>query len=181
LPSIRIHGGEAGGRRLQAPKGVRPSQGLVKEAIFNSLGAVVNGSEVLDLCAGSGALGLEALSRGAARATFVEREEDAFQVIRKNLQTLGWDERGRAVKSEALRWLRDHPDELANVTLVLFDPPYNDPVLDRGLSMLDEKLSDGATVVVEHATRRRLPRWEHLKELRERRYGDTSVTFLERE
>ena len=97
---LRVHGGEAKGRRLASPKGIRPTQGLVKEAIFNSLDSEVPEAEVLDLFAGSGALGIEALSRGAARATFVERDDGGLDAIRRNLRTLGYNERAKVVMGQ---------------------------------------------------------------------------------
>jgi 16S rRNA (guanine966-N2)-methyltransferase len=176
--NLRVHGGEAGGRHLGTPKGIRPTQGLVKEAIFNALDSAVADADVLDLFAGSGALGIEALSRGAGRATFVEREDSGLDVIRRNLRILGYEERARVERSEVTRWLRTHPDEVKAASLVLVDPPYNDPVLDRTLTLLDGLLSVGATVVVERASRQSQPAYPRLRPSRERRYGDTLLTFL---
>jgi 16S rRNA (guanine966-N2)-methyltransferase len=136
-------------------------------------------ADVLDLFAGSGALGIEALSRGAGRATFVERDDGGLDAIRRNLRTLGYDDRAKVERSEVTRWLRTHPEEVKAASLVLVDPPYNDPVLDRALTLLDGLLSAGATVVVERATRRQpLPAFPRLRPSRERRYGDTLLTFL---
>jgi 16S rRNA (guanine966-N2)-methyltransferase len=176
--SLQVHGGEARGRRLETPKGIRPTQGLIKEAIFNALDSAVPEATVVDLFAGSGALGLEALSRGASRSTFVERDDKALQTIRRNLRTLAYEERATVERSEVTRWLRTHPDEVRAASLVLMDPPYNDPVLDRALTLLDGLLGEGATVVVERATRQTLPALPRLRPSRERRYGDTLVTFL---
>jgi 16S rRNA (guanine966-N2)-methyltransferase len=176
--TLHVHGGEARGRRLLAPKGIRPTQGLVKEAIFNSLDSAVREARVLDLFAGSGALGIEALSRGAGHATFVESQDVGLEAIRRNLRTLGYEERSSVERLEVTRWLRAHPDEVGAASLVLVDPPYNDPVLDRALTLLDAQLSEGATVVVECATRQTLPAFPRLRPSRERRYGDTRLTFL---
>jgi 16S rRNA (guanine966-N2)-methyltransferase len=176
--ALHVHGGDAKGRRLVAPKGIRPTQGLVKEAIFNSLDSAVPDAEVLDLFAGSGALGIEALSRGAGRATFVERDDGGLDAIRRNLRTLGYDERAKVERSEVTRWLRTHPEEVKAASLVLVDPPYNDPVLDRALTLLDGLLSGGAIVVVERASRQSQPAFRRLRPSRERRYGDTHLTFL---
>ena len=176
--TLHVHGGDARGRRLVAPKGIRPTQGLVKEAIFNSLDSAVPEADVLDLFAGSGALGIEALSRGAGRATFVERDDGGLDAIRRNLRTLGFDERAKVERSEVTRWLRAHPEEVKAASLVLVDPPYNDPVLDRALTLLDGLLRGGAVVVVERASRQSLPAFPRLRPSRERRYGDTQVTVL---
>src|SRR5262249_13222229 len=103
--SVRIVGGELGGRRLAAPKGARtrPTSDRVKEALFHILGAPPGGARVLDLFAGSGALGLEALSRGAAEAVFIESAESAERVLRANIAALGVTSRTRVIRGEALR------------------------------------------------------------------------------
>lgn len=167
-----------GGRRLTAPRGIRPSQGLVREAIFDLVGGAVADAVVLDLFAGSGALGIEALARGASRATFVDRDEAAVRAIRRNLAELGLAERGRAVRADAARWVRVCPEEVAAASLVLMDPPYDDPSLERALAALDAAAPAGATVVVEHAFRRALPAPARLRVQRQRRYGDSAVTVL---
>jgi 16S rRNA (guanine966-N2)-methyltransferase len=177
--TLHVVGGEAKGRPLAAPKGIRPTQGLVREAIFNSLDSAVEDAKVVDLFAGSGALGIEALSRGAAHATFVESQDASLEAIRRNLRTLGFEERATVERLEVTRWLRTHPEEARAASLVLLDPPYNDPVLDRALTLLDTTLSGGTTVVVERATRRPpLAAFPHLRPSRERRYGDTLLTFF---
>jgi 16S rRNA (guanine966-N2)-methyltransferase len=178
LPELRVHGGAEAGRRLRAPRGIRPTQGLVKEALFNILAASVEGAVVVDLFAGSGALGIEALSRGAARVTFVERDQGAAAILRQNLESLGYLERARSIRADAVRWLSGGPAEVREATLVLLDPPYGDASLDQALAALDEQVGDGATVVAEHARRRALPELRRLRPQRSRDYGDTSLTFL---
>lgn len=180
MSSVRIQGGEAGGRRLAMPRGIRPTQGLVREAIFNLVGPAVEGAVVLDLFAGSGAFGIEALSRGAASAVLVEREDSIARVARRNLEAVGLGERGRVVRSEVTRWLRGHPDEVAAASLVFLDPPYNDLVLAHALALLDALAAPGATVVAEHAQRQALPQLARLHADRRRRYGDTAVSVLRR-
>jgi 16S rRNA (guanine966-N2)-methyltransferase len=177
-PGLRVHGGEARGRRLTAPPGIRPSQGMVKEAIFNHLAGAVVGARVLDLCAGSGALGIEALSRGAAHVTFVDRGERPVAAIRRNLGELGYPEQAAVVRADVGRWLPAHAEEVAAADVALIDPPYNDPVLGRSLVVLDRLCGSDALVVVEHGWRQRLPVMERLAALFERRYGDTQLTVL---
>lgn len=151
---------------------------MVKEALFNMLGEEVVGAAVLDLFAGSGALGIEALSRGAGRVTFVERDEAVAAVLRRNLESLGYLDRGRVARADAARWLEAHPDEVGEAGLALLDPPYNDPALERALVLLDRLVRPGALVAAEHAPRRPLPALERLLEARSRRYGDTALTLL---
>lgn len=151
---------------------------MVKEAVFNMLGSL-EGERVIDLFAGSGALGIEAISRSAAHVIFVERDERAAGVIRRNLDTLGYREQSQVVRAEVSRWLRSHVAEAASAGVILADPPYNDAVLDTTLRLLDEMASGGALVVVEHSARRALPALARLRPTRERRYGDAAVTLLE--
>jgi 16S rRNA (guanine(966)-N(2))-methyltransferase RsmD len=177
-PEVRITGGEARGRRLKTPRGIRPTQGVVKEAIFNILGPSVEGAVVLDLFAGSGALGIEALSRGASRVVLVERDESAAAILRQNLERLAYGERAHAVRADVARWLEGSPEQAREATLVLLDPPYRDPALHRALKALDGLVSEGALVVVEHARGEPLPALTRLREQRTRRYGDTQLTLL---
>ena len=178
-PRLTVHGGEARGRRLVAPRDIRPTQGMVVQAIFNMLGPAVLEAEVLDLFAGSGALGIEALSRGAAAATFVERSEEGVAAIRRNLETLGYRERGRVVRAEAVHWVRGHGPEVGRAKVVLLDPPYRDPVLATALAALDVAVGEGTLVVAEHWSRQALPELSRLRVTRDRRYGDTSVTIAQ--
>jgi 16S rRNA (guanine966-N2)-methyltransferase len=176
---LRVSGGEARGRRLKTPRGIRPTQGLVKEAIFNMLGATVVDAVVLDLFAGSGALGIEALSRGAARAVFVDRDEGSADILRQNLEALGYRDRARSVRAEVVRWLEANPDAVRKATLVLLDPPYRDDSLGRALKALDREASASAVIVAEHAAGEDLPLLKRLTVGRRKRYGDTEVTVLE--
>jgi len=163
---------------LSAPRGIRPTQGLVREAIFDLLGARVVDAVVIDLFAGSGALGIEALSRGAGRATFVDLDERAVQVIRGNLESLGLAGRGRALRADVTRWLAANREEVSRASLVMLDPPYNDAVLHNALALLDGLAAEGAAVVAEHAHRQPLPAMRRLRLDRDRRYGDTAVAVL---
>lgn len=161
-----------------APADIRPSEGRVKLAIFNMLGEAPSGARVLDLCAGSGALGIEALSRGAKQATFVDQSPRSVAAIRRNLETLGWGERSQVHRGDAARFCERHPDLVAGCDLIFCDPPYNDPVLAPLLHLLDHGAPAGGVVVVEHGVRVEVPQLVRLRPERERRYGDTRVTIL---
>ncbi len=150
---------------------------MVKQAIFNLVGPGIDGAHVLDLFAGSGALGIEALSRGAAGVTFVDHQARGLAILRQNLDVLGLKERARVVRGDVVRWLEASPDQIKRAGLVFLDPPYDDVVLDRALRVLDRGLDD-AVVVAEHSRRHQLPSLARLKLDRERRYGDTMVTVL---
>ena len=177
MSNLRVVGGEARGRRLKTPKGIRPTQGIVKEAIFNLVGPAIDGVHVLDLFAGSGALGIEALSRGAASVTFVDREPRGLAILRQNLDALDLKALANVVRGDVVRWLESAPDQIKQAGFVFLDPPYEDPVLDRALKAIDSEVT-GATVVVEHSRRQELPALERLHVDRQRRYGDTLVTVL---
>lgn len=176
--SLRVHGGAAGGRRLHSPKNIRPTQGVVKEAIFNALGDTVTGARVLDLFAGSGALGIEALSRGAASAAFVDSDPDAAQVVQRNLAALGYTDRASVQRGHVAGWIGSHREVVGEATVILLDPPYNDPVLYQAVALLDGLVGEGAAVVLESSSRQRPPETQRLRVTWKRRYGDTVVTFL---
>jgi len=173
---MRVIAGELGGRRLRSPRGegTRPTSERVREALFSMLGDL-GGLLVLDLFAGSGALGIEALSRGAASATFVERAPPALVALRANLAALGLAERSRVLDGDALSALRAP----GNYDLVFVDPPYAAAsslagALARGLPGV---LAAGARVVSE--SDRRAPMELELPLRRERRYGDTMIRIHE--
>jgi 16S rRNA (guanine966-N2)-methyltransferase len=149
---------------------------MVKAAIFNIVGPGIAGLHVLDLFAGSGAIGIEALSRGAASVTFVDREPRGLAILRQNLDVLHLKERARVVRGDVVHWL-ETSDEVSRAGYVFLDPPYDDVVLDRALAVLDRTVT-GATVVAEHSRRQELPTLERLRVDRQRRYGDTVVTVF---
>jgi 16S rRNA (guanine966-N2)-methyltransferase len=173
---MRIVGGSLGGRRISAPPGsaTRPTSDRVREALFSILGDRVDGANTLDLFAGSGALGIEALSRGAAAATFVDSSAGALRVLRENLDTLQL--RAQTSKSDALRWLRSATDVY---DLVFLDPPYDlAERLGSELSpVIPAVLAPGATVVAESDRRKPLDLDLPLND--ERRYGDTLIRIYE--
>lgn len=177
MSNLRVSGGEARGRRLKAPKNIRPTQGMVKQAIFNMVGAAIDGATVLDLFAGSGALGIEALSRGAERVTFVDQQPRGLAILRQNLDALGFKERSQVVRADVVRWLEASADAVRAARFIFLDPPYDDVVLDRALRVLDRETVD-ATVLAEHSKRQAPPALARLKLDRQRRYGDTVVSVF---
>jgi len=176
---MRVIAGRFGGRRLASPAGprTRPTADRVKEALFSMLGSV-EGASVLDLFAGTGALGIEALSRGASSATFVERDDAALKALRENLRALGLDSRRAQVRAVDVRSaLKQALREGERYELVFLDPPY-ESASDWGPQLalaLPPLLSAGARIVVESDRRR--PLSLPLPVERQRRYGDTSITI----
>jgi 16S rRNA (guanine966-N2)-methyltransferase len=186
-PSLRVVAGTAGGRRLVAPPDVRPTAERVREALFSALGpGGVSGASVLDLYAGSGALAIEALSRGAASAVLVDRERDAVEACQANLDHTGLTGRARVVRRAVEDFVvAEAPAQVvpeAPFDLVLSDPPYNttDAEVGRVLVALEAPgwLGVDALVVVERAARPE-PVWPQGWDAQwERKYGDTLVTML---
>jgi 16S rRNA (guanine966-N2)-methyltransferase len=174
---VRVIAGRYGGRRLKAPAGeaTRPTADRVREALFSILGDRVEDARVLDLFAGAGTLGLEALSRGAASATFVESAPRALDALRANLATLGTGEDAEVVRADVLRWLRAASGGARQYDLVFLDPPYRRAaVLGEPLSeLLPAVLAPGALVVAE--SDRRSPLELEITATDERRYGDTLI------
>jgi 16S rRNA (guanine966-N2)-methyltransferase len=172
---MRIIAGTHRGRRVAAPKGrdTRPTSDRVRENAFNLIGPV-DEADVLDLFAGSGAMGLEALSRGAATATFVESDRDACRVINTNLDTL--DFRGTVLQQDALRAVTS---ERRTYDLVLCDPPYgyDHAKLTPHLARL---LRDNGLLVYESAGREDPPDVPGLEQRTSRRYGSARLTLFER-
>jgi 16S rRNA (guanine966-N2)-methyltransferase len=174
-----VIGGELGGRTLVAPKGwkVRPTSDRVREAIFSTLGARVEGARVLDLYCGTGALAIEALSRGAAAAVLVDRDT---RPALGNVERLGLGERAALVRADAGRWLAGFGDSASSVRfdLAFVDAPYKlaDRVEQELNTRLPAVLAADGRLVVESGARRPL-RIDSLPRLRQRRYGAADVSI----
>ncbi len=176
---MRIIAGSLKGRRLAAPNwpGLRPTSDTLRETLFNVMAGRVPGARVLDGFAGTGAVGLEAISRGAAHVTFLERDPRATRLIAENARRCGvWD--GYAIIRADMRdAARRAPGPF---DLVLLDPPYDMPDLDRHLARVAHQLAEGGLLVLEHARRRAAP--EHIGSLRRTRdlvSGDSALAFYE--
>lgn len=182
---MRIVGGSLSGRVLRAPAGsaTRPTSEKVREAIFNILGnrlGPLDGAHVLDLFCGSGALGIEALSRGAAHATFVDSGKPALAATRGNLGELGVGDRALVVTGDAVA----HAAKLVPATpwrLVFVDPPYKSDLAVRAVLALPlPNLIPGGAIVIEHDRHNAPPdALGSLLRTDQRRYGDTLVSFYE--
>lgn len=184
---LRIVSGELGGRYIEAPPGhrTRPTLERVREAWFSALGDRVTGARVLDLFAGSGALGIEALSRGAVEAHFVESDRRAAAILRHNLSSLGLATRSGVTEGSAFGFLRRLQEGSSSYDPRLSDPPFDlalaDPPYEsdaaRRLSELFRGAPFAALLCIEHApgvlTDETAPVWR-------RRYGDTELSFLAR-
>lgn len=176
---VRIIAGSAKGRRLRSPRsGTRPLTGRVREALFSSLGERVVDARVLDLYAGSGSIGLEALSRGAADAVFVENDREAFAVLGRNLEVVGLG--GTPVRAEVEAFLRL---DSARYDLVFVDPPYALPLasVEDVLGLTARRLDESATLVLHRRAGEGEPLGENLWCRNRRRYGDAEIWVYAKE
>ena len=181
---MRVIGGIHRGRRLRTVGGlaVRPTSDRLRETLFNILATKIDGSRVLDLCAGSGAVGIEALSRGATAVTFIDLSRAACKVIEANLDTIGSLGSARIVNRDASSALRRLEKETARFDIVFFDPPYSSEVYGQVLKQLGlGGILDGdATVIVEHRAKTPPePAYGKLRIFREVKQGDSALAFYE--
>lgn len=177
---MRVIAGTARGTPLVAPRdrATRPITDRVKETLFDILAPRIVGAAVLDLYAGSGAIGIEALSRGAARCTFVERGRPALDALRVNLQRTGLGAGARVVAGDVERFLE--ADGAAGHDLAILDPPYAEGAILAPLLLIAARLPAAGLVVVKHFWRTEVPEAGGLAVVRVRRFGETSLTFLAR-
>ena len=181
---LRVVAGTAGGLRLESPAGpaTRPTAERVREAVFSSIGPTLHGATVLDLFAGTGAMGIEALSRGAARAVLVEHDRREVEVIRRNLVHTGFAEVGRVAAGPVERFLERPPPAEAPFGLACLDPPYDTPdaEVDGWVGALAGPgwLAPGALVVVERPGGSGLAVPAGWEPRFARTYGDTLVHLL---
>jgi len=181
---MRIVGGRLGGRALAVPRSqaIRPTADRLRESLFNILvhayGDPVTGARVLDLFAGTGALGLEAISRGAAFALFVDDAAEARALVRENVAALGIGGVTRVFRRDATRLGAAHPVE--PFTLVFLDPPYGRGLAEKALASARAGgwLASGALVIVEEAADAGFKPPDRFDELERRRYDDTELVFL---
>ncbi|WP_018132900.1 16S rRNA (guanine(966)-N(2))-methyltransferase RsmD [Effusibacillus pohliae] len=182
---MRVIAGELKGKRLAAVPGqtTRPTTDKVKESMFNIIGPYFAGGAVLDLFAGTGALGIEALSRGMDRAVFVDHDAKAIQVVRKNVELCGVTDRAQIYRNDARRAIAALAKRGQRFDLVFMDPPYQMDVIPQlARSLLEQHLlQDSAVIVAEHGKDRQLPdRIESLGRWKFVTYGDIAVSFYKK-
>ncbi len=188
---MRVISGEKKGEKLFSLKRreIRPTSDKVKGAIFNILsyglefGQLLEGKKVLDLFAGSGALGLEALSRGAEEVVFVDNSSASLNLTRKNLKKLGFETKGKMVKKDILRFLRSENEITSGgFDLILADPPYGKGLCQKLLEILAEKnfLNADGILVMEHHKKEKIEEKKDFMLLQKRKYGDTLISFFKK-
>jgi 16S rRNA (guanine966-N2)-methyltransferase len=179
---VRVIAGSAKGRRLRTLQtlALRPTADRVREALFNILGAQIGGAAILDLFAGSGAVGLEALSRGARLAMFVEVHAPACRVIENNLRLCGLQEQATVWCDNVLKVLPTLKKQEQTFDVIFLDPPYRATLVEDALQQLGDArlLSTDGQVIAEHFYKRELPeRYGRLRRVRVARFGDVALSF----
>ncbi len=178
---MRVIAGKAKGHSIKAPKGMstRPTSDKVREAIFSTIADKVTGARVLDLFAGSGALGVESLSRGAKHCVFVDNSVAAMSVIRENLVSVGFESRAVVIKKDVFRYLKSYKE--ASFDLIFLDPPYKIGVKEilRVIKSCLGLISKEGLIVIEHTKKLRFE--DHVSVYKTKTYGQTAVTYLRRD
>lgn len=180
MTNLRIIAGKFGSRIIKAPPGHRthPMGDRIRGALFNSLGDQVPGAKVLDAFAGSGAVGLEALSRGASHVTFVERDKRALDILRQNIAILGVEHETRIIKTTVENWLQVASD--TKFDLIFADPPYHDPQFST-VQKLFGLLHFDALMVLSHPGRGEAPTGTNgVVVVDNRSYAAANLTFYRR-
>jgi 16S rRNA (guanine966-N2)-methyltransferase len=181
---MRVVSGTAKGRTLKAVpgKGTRPTTDKVKEAIFSRIGPYFEGGWVLDLYAGTGGLGIEALSRGMDRGVFVDMERSSVQVVQENLRVTGLEDRAEVYRNDAARAIKALAKRKVTFALVFLDPPYRLHHMDVLITELDQAgvLEQNCTIVIEHDGEHTYPEEiGRFVQVRHAVYGDTAVSIYE--
>jgi len=182
---MRVIAGVFKGRRLVTPKGAttRPTADQVRIALLDTLGPWLPDARLLDLFAGAGGVGLEALSRGASHVTFVERDRQALDALVENIRTLDLESRTHVARGDVRRQLARLAAEGRRFEIVFLDPPYATDDGVRTLAVLGEGalLAPEGLVIAQHLTKRELAEYGVLRAFRDRRFGETTLTFFRAE
>lgn len=180
---LKLVGGSAKGRKLKGPKkaGIRPASARVRKSLFSILGDL-EAKHVLDLFAGTGSMGLEALSQGAGEVTFVDQDPQAIQLIFHNLKKTGWLDRTYILKEKALAAIH-RLGRMGRVYDIIFvDPPYDQDLINPALKKISQVglLAETGVILCEHSPREKVTFLGRLKVVDVRKYGQTLVTFLKK-
>ncbi len=180
---VRIVSGQVRGRRLKIPSGpLRPTSGRVKTSLFDILAAWIGGRTVVDLCAGTGSLGIEALSRGAASAVFVDDDPGAVRAIKTNLEVL--EDQAAVWHTDAAAALKHLSQCSCPVDLIIADPPYNGSFINEIVHAVATLpvLTDDGLLIIEHSAKSEPPVADSgLVQTRQKKYGNTALTFYQRD
>lgn len=180
---MRIISGNLRGLKLNSPKNmdVRPTTDRVKESLFNILAPKIYGSNVLDLFAGSGALGVESLSRGAKKAYFVDLSKESISIIKSNIEKCKLMDKSEVIRSDFSLAVKKISERKIKMDLIFLDPPYHEGYFEKCLNLLSESdiLSNEGVIVVEHDTKDKLKeQYGKLNMYREKKYAKTTISFF---
>lgn len=177
---MRIIAGKAGSIKLKSikNKNTRPTLDRVKEAMFSILTPYLQGAEVLDLFAGFGGLGLEAISRGASSTVFVERSRKNIKVIKENINKCNFENEAEVIQDDVFAYLHKNNNQY---DLILMDPPYKKEFGEKLLKEIDKNniLRKKGIIVIEHSENENLTNQNNLLKIKDKKYGDTKLTFFE--
>lgn len=179
---MRVITGSARGHNLKAPKGenTRPTTDRIKEALFSIIGIIDESSTVLDLFSGSGAIGIEFLSRGAGSACFIDSDSESVKIIKENLEKTKLIEKSVVYKNGVEKGIKTLGNKDMKFDYIFLDPPYNKELVMKTLENINNKnlLKNNGVVIIEHETRLDLPEKSfNLVKADYRKYGDTSISF----
>lgn len=183
---MRVIAGSARGRRLKSVPGTntRPTTDRVKENLFNILGSAVNNAAFLDLFAGNGGVGIEALSRGARSAVFIDKSRTCTKMIRTNLEIVGFLDRAQVYTNDVLQALGILGRKGQQFDLIFLDPPYQSGLVDKALVQISSSnlLTPGGLVIAEYGKKEEIIQFAlNLSRVREQQYGDTVLGFYRAE
>lgn len=185
---MKIIGGQFKGRNFYMPAGIRPTQDIIRKAVFDILGQDITGLDFLELFSGSGAMGLEAFSRNAEKVTFVEKDQACVDVLMKNLQLLGLENyesagsRIRLIQNDSFMSIKRLAQNKEKFDIVFADPPYDRDLAKKTLKTLEayDILQPNALVIIQHEKREILPEQEgRFFLIRERKYGSSKLTVYQ--
>ena len=178
---MRIISGSRRGKKLLPPvgDGTRPTTDRVKESVFNIIQSYLPSERVLDLFAGSGALGIEALSRGSSHAVFIDNSRDALSVCRRNIENSRFEEKSSVIQTDALGYLEKCTEYF---DIIFLDPPYNRGLLTRAAALIEKRglLAEGGIMVCETEVGGEVPSLESTELIRSASYGKTSILIYRR-
>ena len=186
---MRISGGTAKGRPTATPRllkkmsngeRLRPTSAKVREALFDIIRSRIDGADFVDLYAGTGTVGLEALSRGAGSAVFVEPDKLRADTISKNMDKFGFKDKAVVIRGYAAEFIAKAPAKNERYDIFFVDPPYQSDEIEKVMPMIDEKglLSDNGLLILEHFFKKKLPEtFGSLRQLKQYKYGDTMLTL----
>lgn len=176
---LEIGGGTLKGKKIQVPSGTRPTQGLVRRSLFDRLGGSIRGMVVLDLFAGSGAIGIEALSRGATEVWFVEKSHRAIKTLKRNLVNLQLLDKSKVIRGDALKIIKNLSSQGIKFDLVFADPPYNFNRYETLLELAKDLINDGL-IIVESRKDVIINQLEGLHLQKEVSLGETKISIYRR-